>query len=79
MFFISAVTLSQLRYDSQDPRSEEREDPEGVPRSLQLRELCDLHTGWSPGPQVRPGHTVQGRADSSDNNIFVSAPPVTAQ
>ena len=57
---ISAVTLGQLRYDSQDPRSEEREDAEGVPRSLQLRELCDLHTGWPPGPQVRPGQTVQG-------------------
>ena len=42
--FFSAVALGQLRYDSQDPRAEEREDPEGVPRSLELRELCDLHS-----------------------------------
>ena len=54
-WFFSPVTLGQLRHDSQDPRSEEREDPEGVPRPLQLRELCDLHSRWSPGPQVRPG------------------------
>ena len=75
--FFSPVTLRQLRYDGEDPRSEEREDPEGVPRPLQLRELCDLHSRWSPGPEVRPGQT-----DSSVSSLIqnlVSVPPVTGQ
>ena len=52
---VLSVALGQLRHDSEDPRSEEREDSEGVPRSLELREQRDLHTGRPPGPQVGRG------------------------